>query len=77
MIALAAKSRGHVDCTVIIMENARAKAVPVVDVRHPEAQVTHEAAIGGVNRTQLETLMARGLDEEEATEMIVQGLLQG
>ncbi|HHX95334.1 MAG TPA: SufBD protein [Clostridia bacterium] len=77
MIALGAKSRGHVDCTEIIMENARAKAVPVVDVRHPEAQVTHEAAIGGVNRTQLETLMARGLDEEEATEMIVQGLLQG
>ena len=77
LIALGAKSRGHVDCTEIIREDARAKAVPVVDVRHPEAQVTHEAAIGGVNLTQLETLMARGLDEEEATEVIVQGMLRG
>jgi len=77
LIALGAKSRGHVDCTEIIRDNAVARAVPVVEARHPEAQVTHEAAIGGVNRTQLETLMARGLTENEATEMIVQGLLQG
>ncbi|HBT20187.1 MAG TPA: SufBD protein [Peptococcaceae bacterium] len=77
IVALGAKAWGHVDCTEIIRDRAFAKAVPVVDVRHPEARVTHEAAIGGVNKTQLETLMARGLSEEEATEMIVQGLLQG
>ncbi|NLO89735.1 MAG: SufBD protein [Clostridia bacterium] len=77
LTALGAKSRGHVDCTEIVRDKAFARAVPVVDVRHPDARVTHEAAIGGVNRNQLETLMARGLSEEDATDMIVQGLLQG
>ncbi|MFW6271396.1 MAG: SufD family Fe-S cluster assembly protein, partial [Bacillota bacterium] len=35
----------------------------------------HEAAIGSVDNSQLQTLMARGLDEEEASEVIIQGML--
>jgi Fe-S cluster assembly scaffold protein SufB len=38
--------------------------------------VTHEAAIGTVDRKQLETLMAHGLTPEQAVEMIVRGLLR-
>lgn len=71
----AAGSRGHVDCTEIVKDNASAKAVPIVDVTHPLAKVTHEAAIGSVDRKQLETLMAHGLSPEEATNVIVEGLL--
>ncbi len=37
--------------------------------------MTHEAAIGSVDTKQLETLMARGLDEDAASELIIQGLL--
>jgi len=66
---------GHVDCTEIIKDQAVARAIPIVDVRHPEAKVTHEAAIGSVDSTQLQTLMAHGLDEEEASDVIIQGLL--
>lgn len=76
LTATAPGARGHVDCKEIIRDNARGKAIPVVDVRHPEAQVTHEAAIGSIDRTQLQTLMARGLTESEATEVILQGLLK-
>jgi Fe-S cluster assembly scaffold protein SufB len=75
--ANAAGAKGHVDCTEIIKDNATARAVPIVDVHHPGAKITHEAALGSVDSTQLQTLMARGLDEEEATEVIVQGLLNG
>lgn len=75
LTANAPGAMGHVDCTEIIKDNAVARAVPIVDVRHPEAKVTHEAAIGSVDSTQLQTLMARGLDEEEASEVIIQGLL--
>jgi Fe-S cluster assembly scaffold protein SufB len=38
--------------------------------------VTHEAAIGTVNRKELETLMARGLSEKEAVDLIIRGMLQ-
>jgi Fe-S cluster assembly scaffold protein SufB len=44
-------------------------------VNHPKAHVTHEAALGSVDRKQLETLMARGLTEDEASETIIAGLL--
>lgn len=37
--------------------------------------MTHEAAIGSVDRHQLETLMAHGLSPEEAVDTIVGGLL--
>ncbi|ADL13513.1 SufB/SufD family protein [Acetohalobium arabaticum] len=77
MTAYAAGAKGHVDCTEIIKDEANARAVPVVDVRHPEAKVTHEAAIGSIDSTQLQTLLARGLDEEEASDVIIQGMLRG
>jgi len=75
MVACAPYARGHVDCKEIVQGNASATAVPVVDVQHSKAHVTHEAAIGSVDTKQLETLMSRGLTEEEAVELIIQGLL--
>jgi len=69
-------ARGHIDCLEIVKDRARASAVPLVRVTHSLAKVTHEAAIGTVDRTQLETLMARGLDPEQAVDMIVGGILR-
>lgn len=72
----AAGARGHVDCTEIIKDRGVVSASPIVKVTHPEAKVTHEAAIGSVDRQQMETLMARGLSPEEAVHRIVGGLLR-
>jgi Fe-S cluster assembly scaffold protein SufB len=75
LVATAPFARGHVDCKEIVQDQAVATAVPVVDVRHAKAHVTHEASIGSVDAKQLETLMSRGLSEDEAVELIIQGLL--
>lgn len=69
-------ARGHVDCMEVVQGRAHASAIPIVRVFHPEAKVTHEAAIGSVNKKELETLMARGLTPEQAVEMIVSGILR-
>lgn len=69
-------ARGHVDCMEIVQGQAQASAIPIVRVFHPEAKVTHEAAIGSVDKKELETLMARGLVPEQAVEMIVSGILR-
>jgi Fe-S cluster assembly ATPase SufC len=45
-------------------------------VRDSRAHVTHEAAIGSVDNKQLETLLARGLSEDEAVDLIIEGLLR-
>jgi len=73
----AAYARGHVDCTELVNgSQCKARAVPIVSVTNDKAKVTHEAAIGSVDRRQVETLMARGLDENEAVDVIVRGLLR-
>jgi hypothetical protein len=74
--ACAPNSRGHVDCIEIVQDEAKARAVPLVNVLNDKAQVTHEAAIGRVNQKELETLMARGLNQEEAIDTIIGGMLK-
>ncbi len=75
LTASAPYARGHVDCKEIVQDRALAKAVPVVEVSHPLAHITHEAAIGSVDSKQLQTLMTRGLTADSATDLIIEGLL--
>lgn len=72
----AAGARGHVDCMEIVKDKAIAQAIPIVKVTNPLAKVTHEAAIGSVDKRQMETLMAHGFTPDEAVEMIVKGVLK-
>lgn len=72
----APNTRGHVDCTEIISGNAQASAMPRVTVKHESAKITHEASIGKIDSDKLETLMARGLSEDEAIDVIIKGLLK-
>lgn len=64
------------DCREIIKDRAIGHAIPIVLVTNPLAKITHEAAIGTADKNELETIMARGLDPEQATELIVSGMLQ-
>jgi Fe-S cluster assembly scaffold protein SufB len=73
----APQARGHVDCIELVNgKEAVARAIPIVSVTNEKAKVTHEAAIGSIDRRQVETLMARGLDESEAVDVIVRGILR-
>jgi Fe-S cluster assembly scaffold protein SufB len=49
--------------------------VPVIEVKNSKAHITHEAALGSVDSKQLQTLMSRGLSEDEGVELIIRGLL--
>ena len=70
-------ARGHVDCLEIVNgDGVVARAIPVVYVNNKQAKVTHEAAIGSIDKKQMQTLMARGLNEEEAVDVIVRGILR-
>jgi hypothetical protein len=69
-------ARGHIDCLEIVNgEGAIARAIPMVDVKNEQAKVTHEAAIGSIDKKQLQTLMAHGLSEEQAVDVIVKAIL--
>lgn len=72
----ASGARGHLDCTEIVQGRAQAEASPVVKASHPEAEVTHEAAIGRIADDKIAGLMAKGLSEDESVDVIVSGLLR-
>lgn len=72
----AAGAKGHMDCTEIVRDQGKASNNPLVQVGNALAQVTHEAAIGTVNRRELETLMARGLNEDEAVDLIIRAMIR-
>jgi len=70
--------RGHIDCQEILMgRKSIARAVPIVEVSHPEARVTHEASVGKINQKELEVLMTRGLSEKEAADLIIDSIMKG
>ena len=49
--------------------------VPQLTAHTPETDLSHEAALGKISEEKLEYLMARGLSRDEATQMIVKGVL--
>ena len=70
-------SRGHIEGKEIVKgDNVSVGTIPELYVKNEKAELTHEASIGRVNVKQLETLMAKGLDEEEATDLIINGMLK-
>jgi len=69
-------SRAHISCEEITKgEKVIVATTPILKITNDLAELTHEASIGRVSEKQLETLMAKGLTEEEATELIIKGLL--
>ncbi|MDD4495794.1 MAG: SufD family Fe-S cluster assembly protein [Eubacteriales bacterium] len=70
-----ARSRGHIQCDSIIMDNAKVSSIPEITAFHSDAQLIHEAAIGKIASEQLTKLMTLGLTEKEAEDIVLQGFL--
>lgn len=68
--------RGHLECRgLLLSELAQAYAYPNLRSLSPEANLTHEAAVGKIAEEQLYYLMSRGLSEDDAVSMITRGFL--
>ncbi|MBE0496451.1 MAG: Fe-S cluster assembly protein SufB [Campylobacterales bacterium] len=72
--AQAKNARNFTQCdSLIIGPKARAHTYPYIDVRNSSANVEHEATTSKISDEQLFYLMQRGLSEENAVSMIVNG----
>lgn len=68
--------KAHMDCRGLIMKQGGAiLAIPELEARVADVDMTHEASIGRVAEEQIEYLKSRGISEEEAVEMIIKGFL--
>ncbi|MGQ9499557.1 MAG: SufB/SufD family protein [Dissulfurimicrobium sp.] len=71
-----ARSYGHLECDAIVMDNGTNETVPSLRSLHPDAELTHEAAIGKIANSQLMKLMSLGLTYDEAVNRIIRGFLR-
>lgn len=71
----AVPAKGHLECMGLILGGGRIYSIPELDADVDGVELSHEAAVGKIAQEELEYLMARGLDEQEATSTIVRGFL--
>jgi Fe-S cluster assembly protein SufB len=70
----AQNARNHTQCDSLLMgDKCGAHTFPYIEVRHPSADVEHEATTSKISEDQLFYCKQRGLDEEQAVSMIVNG----
>ena len=67
---------GQVFKNLLLSEKARAEAIPELEVLADEVAAAHGAASAPVDRDQLHYLMSRGLDEESAVALLIEGFMQ-
>ncbi|MBN2140984.1 MAG: SufD family Fe-S cluster assembly protein [Desulfovibrionaceae bacterium] len=68
-------ARGHLECKGLILGKGVIHAIPELEGSLEGVELSHEAAVGRIAQEEIEYLMARGLDEDEATSTIVRGFL--
>ncbi|MGD9245744.1 MAG: SufD family Fe-S cluster assembly protein, partial [Desulfobacterales bacterium] len=75
LVGKVAGIKAHLECHGLILKNGLMQAIPELSGYVPGVEMSHEAAVGKIDQQEIEYLMARGLDEEEAISTIVRGFL--
>lgn len=75
LIGKVAGIKAHLECKGLILNDGLMHAIPELQGYVPGVEMSHEAAVGKIDQREIEYLMARGLDEEEAISTIVRGFL--
>ncbi len=73
----ATEARSKVVCDALLLdERSRSDTYPTIRIDENDANVGHEASVSKIGEEQLFYLQAHGLDEEEASKMIVNGFIE-
>jgi len=75
LIGKVAGVKAHLECKGLILNDGLMHAIPELRGYVPGVEMSHEAAVGKIDQREIEYLMARGLDEDEAISTIVRGFL--
>jgi Fe-S cluster assembly scaffold protein SufB len=75
LVGKVAGIKAHLECKGLILNDGFMQAIPELTGNVPGVEMSHEAAVGKIDRHEIEYLMARGLDEEKAISTIVRGFL--
>jgi Fe-S cluster assembly protein SufB len=66
-----------VRCDALMLDDhSRSDTYPYIDIQEDDTTMSHEATVGKISQDQVFYLMSRGLTENEAQNLIVQGFLE-
>ncbi|CAN5756488.1 Fe-S cluster assembly protein SufB [soil metagenome] len=66
-----------VRCDALMLDDqSRSDTYPYIDIQEDDTNMSHEATVGKISQDQVFYLMSRGLSENEAQNLIVQGFLE-
>ncbi|MBN2013103.1 Fe-S cluster assembly protein SufB [candidate division KSB1 bacterium] len=69
--------KSHVVCDALILdEKSRSDTYPYIEIDSNDVSIEHEARVSKISEEQLFYLMSRGLNEHEASMMIVNGFIE-
>lgn len=69
-------SKSHIECDTILMdEESSSDTIPFNEIHNSDVALEHEAKVSKVSEEQLYYLMSRGVSEEDATAMIINGFM--
>ena len=69
--------KAHLECRGLVLSpKAMIHAIPELEARQENLEMSHEAAVGKIAEREILYLMSRGLSQEEATSAIVRGFLK-
>ncbi len=73
----AINSHANIECDTIILDDiSTSDTIPINIIENNQSMLEHEATVSKINEDQLYYLMSRGLNKEQATEMIVMGFIE-
>jgi len=73
----ASEARSKVVCDALLLDpESRSDTYPTIRIDENDANVGHEASVSKIGEEQLFYLQSHGLDEEEASKMIVNGFIE-
>ncbi len=75
IIGNAEGAKGHLECKGMILGSGVIHAIPELEARHPNVDLSHEAAIGKIAEDEIFYLMTRGLSRDEAISLIIRGFM--
>jgi Fe-S cluster assembly protein SufB len=69
--------KSNVVCDALLLDpKSRSDTYPYIEIGEEDVNIGHEASVSKVGEEQLFYLMSRGIDEETATSMIVNGFIE-
>jgi hypothetical protein len=70
------ESRGHIECNAVLLNEVdNVETIPLLKAKNSSVQLSHEASIGKISEEEIEYLQTKGLNKDQARELIVKGFV--